>query len=654
MNNFTLSSAIKVFETKYPNHDFKWTTDNKRAIGICPFHTETHPSFNIFEHSGKYFYKCFACGKKGVITPNGIDKATPKKEIENDQQTAELLSEALHERLIKAVNSFAPDESAERAIQYLQERLRIEGTLLKNFLNEYVDIGFLDNKTDLKNINGKLKTEIASYVKDWNRWLTFTYRDFYGNVTAIRIRKIGTKEIYTLKATDNKGFFTRRPLMFTETDGIKSIFFVEGEFDATALDSSYMRTTEKTNSDILIVSVGGTSGYADNIIYATKQMDIPVFIAPDNDEAGKKALEKFAEKYPKAKTAIATIKSQYIKDFDELFIEAKDETEINDFLTDGLEYKELSDIKNQKNIIEVMDEVNNLPDTIREYYIKNKLTDAEASLIFETGITIKKALQTATKPHLNLLDGFILKRNSINILASLSATGKTYTALLLAIDFLKKHPSQKAFCWFAEDDKQEIAHRLDYLKPNVDILERLHIKTQAPTISFFTTSQSGVEPRLFLDFEAIIKSTNVGFIVLDPISIFLQDAPENDNGKIRKALSFFANLSSKTETTILFTHHTRKDSAVDVGDIAKKLDTNDMSDITQKAIELKDRVRGASAIIDYARIVYFLLSSKKDPALKYALRIKANSLSIGDVIKIHLPFEKKQESEVAGNVPETF
>src|SRR3982750_522997 len=56
-------------------------------IGLCPFHQEKSPSFNV--HPDKQFYKCFGCGKGG----NAIDFVIERDRVEF-KEALRMLAEA--------------------------------------------------------------------------------------------------------------------------------------------------------------------------------------------------------------------------------------------------------------------------------------------------------------------------------------------------------------------------------------------------------------------------------------------------------------------------------------------------------------------------------------------------------------------------------
>ena len=59
-----IKSSIKLSDLIKKNIALK-QRDKSNFIGLCPFHKEKTPSFNISDDKG--FYHCFGCGKNGDI-----------------------------------------------------------------------------------------------------------------------------------------------------------------------------------------------------------------------------------------------------------------------------------------------------------------------------------------------------------------------------------------------------------------------------------------------------------------------------------------------------------------------------------------------------------------------------------------------------------
>lgn len=47
----------------YPNHLERFKRNSKQAIALCPFHSDTNPSFTVNLKTGAFI--CFACGARG-------------------------------------------------------------------------------------------------------------------------------------------------------------------------------------------------------------------------------------------------------------------------------------------------------------------------------------------------------------------------------------------------------------------------------------------------------------------------------------------------------------------------------------------------------------------------------------------------------------
>ncbi|HYM35518.1 MAG TPA: DNA primase, partial [Steroidobacteraceae bacterium] len=121
----------------------------RNYIGLCPFHTEKTPSFNVLEDKG--IFKCFGCGEggdvftfvmklEGLTFPETLEKLAAQAGIEykpkehrtdGDQDKSEALSNACRDyagfcyRALRA-------EAGKPAMQYLRER-RFSDEILKNF-----------------------------------------------------------------------------------------------------------------------------------------------------------------------------------------------------------------------------------------------------------------------------------------------------------------------------------------------------------------------------------------------------------------------------------------------------------------------------------------------------------------------------------------
>ena len=59
-----IKGAIKLSDLIKKNIVLK-QRDKSNFIGLCPFHKEKTPSFNVSDDKG--FYHCFGCGKNGDI-----------------------------------------------------------------------------------------------------------------------------------------------------------------------------------------------------------------------------------------------------------------------------------------------------------------------------------------------------------------------------------------------------------------------------------------------------------------------------------------------------------------------------------------------------------------------------------------------------------
>jgi DNA primase len=110
----------------------------RNHIGLCPFHDEKTPSFNVVEDKG--IFKCFGCGEAGDVFafvmkidgltfPEALEKLAARAGIEYTRRGGEHRGDDTREQLLAACKDFAShcfrklrESSGAAALDYLRER----------------------------------------------------------------------------------------------------------------------------------------------------------------------------------------------------------------------------------------------------------------------------------------------------------------------------------------------------------------------------------------------------------------------------------------------------------------------------------------------------------------------------------------------------
>jgi len=169
---------------------------------------------------------------------------------------------------------------------------------------------------------------------------------------------------------------------------------------------------------------------------------------------------------------------------------------------------------------------------------------------------------------------------TVSLVTAPGGTGKSWFILQLALRAIKEEKIKKAFLWLSEDPKEISKNRFnkifnnvvkfsdETLKNNIDI-------SDSPTIQFLYDDRRKVEiSPLFSHFK--VKLQEYDLIILDPLIAFY-GTDENNNSSARRFMQLFTDWANKENKTIIFIHHSTKNS-------------------TQS--------RGASAFVDAVRTVY--------------------------------------------------
>jgi len=173
-----------------------------------------------------------------------------------------------------------------------------------------------------------------------------------------------------------------------------------------------------------------------------------------------------------------------------------------------------------------------------------------------------------------------IPKNTVTMFSAPGGSGKSYLLLQIAIRFLLENPNKKAFLWFSEDPKELSRSRSENIVEKLlssslaKISGRLKISdSQTVQVLEGKGRESIINPH-FYTLKAMLKEFEL--IVLDPLIAFY-GADENSNADARKFMQLFTHWAASEEKSIIFIHHSTKNS-------------------TQS--------RGASAFVDAVRLVY--------------------------------------------------
>lgn len=302
-------------------------------VGLCPFHSDNNPSFNV--NSEKRIYKCFVCGEGGdvikfykkfnhVSNQAAIEALADKYDIRITKQINEVkLSPANY--VLNDINKFYvttmhSTESGLKALEYLRSR-GFNNEIINHFhLGFGYEISdrlyqFLEKKiedTGNYNINNIQELNHFSNERD-----LFTNRVTIpitknGNIVGFGGRTISDNQIKYLNSKDSK-VFQKKEILFHFDEAMKlspdrSLIVVEGFFDVIKAYQCNIKNA---------VALMGTS-FSNNHLNQMKRNRIDtVYLSLDSDKAGQDASLKIGELLLKNGFTVKVIEYQDVKDLDE-------------------------------------------------------------------------------------------------------------------------------------------------------------------------------------------------------------------------------------------------------------------------------------------------------------------------------------------------
>lgn len=205
---------------------------------------------------------------------------------------------------------------------------------------------------------------------------------------------------------------------------------------------------------------------------------------------------------------------------------------------------------------------------------------------------------------------------TVSLITAPGGTGKSWFVMQLAIRAIQESVIKKAFLWLSEDPKEISKNRFNKIFEKVLNISDETLKSKidisdSPTIQFLYEEQRRVEvSQLFVHFKAKLQPYDL--IILDPL-IAYYGTDENNNAHARKFMQLFTDWANKENKTILFIHHSTKNT-------------------TQS--------RGASAFVDAVRCVYEIdkikdSDGKEKDTNKRIIKLTKDNYGINSILGAH-------------------
>ena len=311
--------------------------NGNRYVGLCPFHSEKTPSFNVSEE--KQMYHCFGCGAGGTVIQfvmnaenydfveavkflaekAGIplpDEKSEENELYNLKRKIYEMNKLAAKEFYKNLNS----EEGKNARIYLKNREIKKETVVK------FGIGYAKNEWDsiyrLLLKNGYKREEIlkSSLCKEGKNGriydffrdrVMFPVFDIRGNVVAFSGRVLGDEKPKYLNTGETE-VFKKKSILFNmnnaKNSGEEYILLMEGCMDVIAVHQAGFENAVATLGTAL----------TEEHSRLLKRFKEKVILSYDGDGAGKEATKKAVRLLKKDGFNIKIIKIQNAKDPDEL------------------------------------------------------------------------------------------------------------------------------------------------------------------------------------------------------------------------------------------------------------------------------------------------------------------------------------------------
>lgn len=231
------------------------------------------------------------------------------------------------------------------------------------------------------------------------------------------------------------------------------------------------------------------------------------------------------------------------------------------------------------------------------------------------------------------------------LLAAIGGLGKSFIALDLAIKIAAGDDTFHAFnalggkvlehgtvvFMTAEDSKDSIHRRLNAIA-DTEVRERARNKLfvvplpdaggAAPFI-FEQHGQMQVTPIYLSIREQLKEFADVKLVIIDPLQAFVHADITSNPAAAQYWWNVVGELCATTGATVMVTHHMRKEGSFSI----------------TKAMQAREAIRGTTALVDGARLVYGLWNmpeeEEKDVLRALELPLEANTVVCGAIVKVN-------------------
>jgi KaiC/GvpD/RAD55 family RecA-like ATPase len=480
----------------------------KNYFALCPFHSETNPSFSINPHTGWFF--CFGCNAKGNIFQFLLKMKEQGVEIdEEDKRLIQRKPETQKELQNKAKHNIELGKNYKKTCQKTYEQKKSE--LLKDgysFVSEYI----------YYSLNGVEEYRVYRFERPKGDG-EFEKQIFpvVGNMVGMQ----GKKQI----------LYGMHQFMFASPES--EIWLCEGEKCADAIIAAM-----PSNADLIVLGYRKPSDFQ-NIPIENLFQGKEIVIFEDNDEIGSKKTKEIVEILkPFAKTIKLVTFSEYPEKFD---------------IADFLEEKDWNALANKIDISETIE------------------TPASQVNIIKNGtaVTIQKQEEWILEPLLPsnsiiLLDGLGGLGKSIFAMEMAYAISTGQSFLLQDILPMGKYPilylTAEESDWRFFERLKNIENAYQCQSKNFYWVSTISKDFCLSTARFFCKKQNEVQPtETFAFLENAIQKTNAKLVVLDSwVNFYGLDENSTEDGIY--AYDCLKGLIRKYDCSFILIHHQTKDA----------------------------------------------------------------------------------------------